>query len=117
MKTPKQTSFFSIIILLLFLSSCTGNANRKTQKDSVPEPTSAEISIKGMTCTGCEQTIQAAVSSLDGIQSVKASYTDGKAVVVFNKALTDTVKIKEKINGKGYIVTKVTEAPQGTSIN
>jgi copper chaperone CopZ len=110
MKTPKQIAF-PVIILLLFISSCTGNANRKIQKDTIAEPTSVEISIKGMTCTGCEQTIQAAVSSLDGIQSVQASYTEGKAVVVFDKTLTDSVKIKEMINGKGYAVTKVTEVP------
>jgi len=117
MKMSKQTFVFLISIFWVFLSSCTGNTNKKVQKDTVRELTSVEVSIKGMTCTGCEQTIQTAVSTLDGIQHIKASHIDGKAIVIFDKALTDSIKIKEKINGKGYIATKVTEVPAITITN
>ena len=105
------------MVLWVFLSSCSGNTDKKVQKDIVRELTSIEVSIKGMTCTGCEQTIQAAVSSLGGIQYIKASHTEGKAIVVFDKAVTDSTKIKEKINGKGYTATRVTEIPPVTVTN
>lgn len=65
-----------------------------------------EVSIGGMTCTGCEQTIQAGVSKLDGIKSIKASHTAANAFIEYYPDLVDTLKIKEAITGKGYTVKR-----------
>ena len=49
-----------------------------------------EVSIGGMTCTGCEQTIQNNVGKLEGIKSVKASFTTGIAMIEYFQGIVDT---------------------------
>ena len=70
------------------------------------EKSLVEVSIGGMTCTGCEQTIQAGITKLEGINSVKASYVTGNAFVEYFPGITDTVKIKAAITGSGYTVKR-----------
>jgi copper chaperone CopZ len=61
-----------------------------------------------MSCTGCEQTIQKRVTDLQGVKSVKASFTSGTALVEYFPEVTDTTEIKNAITGSGYIVKKFT---------
>ena len=63
-----------------------------------------EVSIGGMTCTGCEQTIQNNVGKLEGIKSVKASFTTGIAMVEYFDGIVDTTAIRQAITGSGYTV-------------
>jgi copper chaperone CopZ len=75
-----------------------------------------EIVIGGMTCTGCEQTIQKNVSKLEGIKSVKASFTIGNALIDYIPGMADTTKIKSAITGSGYTVKKIiTVQPDNSS--
>ena len=76
-------------------------ANRRKQETSV-----MEVSIGGMSCTGCEQTIQNNVGKLEGIKSVKASFTTGTAIIEYFQGMVDTTKIGEAIKGSGYTVKK-----------
>jgi copper chaperone CopZ len=95
-----------LFILILTAISCTGNS-KKAEKESVQqEATLIEVSIGGMSCTGCEQTIQTNVSKLEGIKSVKASWTSGRAIVEYFPGIVDTLKIKEAVTGSGYTVKK-----------
>jgi copper chaperone CopZ len=59
-----------------------------------------------MSCTGCEQAIQNNVRKLEGIKSVKASYTTGVAMIEYFQGMVDTASIREAINGSGYTVNK-----------
>lgn len=94
--------------LLLILFSCKGKPATDQGKTEV---SAVEISIKGMTCTGCEQTIKGSITKLDGIQSVTASFTDGKATVVYLPGKTDTANMRKAITDKGYGVNKFTVVP------
>lgn len=114
MNTIKQRILPAGFLALLMLISCQGNRKDGAVKETFTAST-VEISINGMTCTGCEQTIQAGISGLDGVESVKATFTDGKAVVVFDPGKADTVKMKEIITGKGYTVNKFTQVPAAGS--
>ena len=79
----------------------------KPEKESVQLAASAiEVSIGGMTCVGCEETIQRVVGKLEGIKSVKASFTVGNAIIEYYPGMVDSVKIKEAINGSGYTAKK-----------
>ena len=53
------------------------------------------VSIVGMTCTGCENHITSALSSLTGISYVTADYTTGSATII-----ADTVLIPFTKNGR-----------------
>ena len=102
--------FKSLVQLLMFLiitgaTACSGN-NRKPVKDTFANASLIEVSIGGMTCTGCEQTIQKNLGKLEGVKSVKASYTAENAIVEFFPDKVDTIKMKEAVTGSGYTVRK-----------
>jgi copper chaperone CopZ len=99
------TNYLTFIFATLLILSC--GRDNKTERAGLKNETSViEVSIGGMTCTGCEQKIQASVSRLDGVKTVKASHTDGNAFIEYSPAMVDTVKIKDAITGTGYTVKK-----------
>lgn len=64
-----------------------------------------EIAVVGMTCEGCERTVQTAVKNLPGVQEVKASHLDSTAVVTFDKTKATFEQMQAAINEKGYEAT------------
>lgn len=96
-----------ILVMLAMVVSCQNKKADKQENDTVNENLSAvkyEISIEGMTCTGCEETIEGGVMDIDGVKSIEASHTDGKALVEFYDEKTDTTAITESITKSGYKV-------------
>jgi copper chaperone len=113
MLTPKLTTRFILFIYFLTLVSCSGN-NKKVMKDNAHQNVFlTEASIGGMTCLGCEQTIQKNLGKLEGIKSVKASFTLGNAIIEYYPGQVDTAKIKATIIGSGYTVKKITVIQPG----
>ena len=41
--------------------------------------------ISGMTCNGCESTVENKLSSLDGVDNVQVNLTNGEAIVYSKK--------------------------------
>lgn len=70
---------------------------------------SVAFSIDGMTCTGCEHHIENAVSKLEGIVTVKASYQDANTMVEFDQSRTTLESVVEAINSTGYEVKDIKE--------
>jgi mercuric ion transport protein len=64
-----------------------------------------EFKISGMTCTGCEETLNHEINKLTGILSSKASYEEGNTIVEFDNSKTNTTEIEKAINSTGYSVT------------
>jgi copper chaperone CopZ len=61
------------------------------------------LSIKGMTCTGCEQTITTALQGIEGVKKVaKISYKDGYALVCSEKGKVNQEALLTAISNKGY---------------
>ena len=98
-----------ILLLSVVLAfSCKGSNSNPEQTSLPPESLQTiEVSIQGMTCTGCEKTIQSNISLIEGVAAVKASHADGNAIINFNSELVDTTAIKEKIVASGYTVVAV----------
>ena len=59
--------------------------------------------IEGIECTGCERRIQNAVSSISGVEEVKANHENGTVKVIATDS-TDVDKIKDKISNLGFEV-------------
>ncbi|HWR75028.1 MAG TPA: cation transporter [Bacteroidales bacterium] len=95
--------------LMLLITSC-GGGKSKEAKTAPAATATIELSIGGMTCTGCENTIQTNLSKVPGIISVTASYQKGNAVIEYEPGKVDTVKIKEVVDGTGYTALKVSPA-------
>ena len=108
---------FLSILCLFFVIGCT-NPNTKKSPDKLAAAVSenaktvaVEFAIQGMTCTGCEQTIQSGIASLKGVKQVKANFKNGKAFVEFLPDIADTIQMKEKIAALGYVVAGVKSIP------
>lgn len=110
MVNKNQVSTLLILVTVLIAFACGENGKKPEKANSKMEASVVEVSISGMTCTGCEQTIQTRVSDLNGVKSVKASFITGKALVEYFPEITDTLKIKESITGSGYLVKKFNSA-------
>lgn len=66
----------------------------------------SNISIYGMTCTGCELKIEKAIKKIDGVFNVTVSYSKQNAIVEYDDQKTDFEKIKAIITKIGYTVSE-----------
>ena len=111
----RYLSIFTLILLLAIScqNSESGKAENKEAETTEVEATANfvlyEVSIEGMTCTGCEQTIEAGVTKVDGVGSIKASHIDGNAQLKFLEGKVDTASVKQAIEAAGYKVLAFTE--------
>jgi copper chaperone CopZ len=106
MKKEKFTLGIVFIAFILVAAACSGNGKKEEKAETAQQPLLVEVSIGGMTCTGCEQTIQTNLTKLEGVTLVKASFTTGTALVEYLPNLVDTVKMREAIAGSGYACKK-----------
>ncbi len=115
--------YLSILSLILFLVvSCQNNESKKaettdnetTEVEAVTDFVVYNVTIEGMTCTGCEETIEAGVTKVEGVGSVEADHTDGNASIKFEKGKVDTAAVKEVIEASGYKVLSFKEASEET---
>ena len=66
----------------------------------------AELSIIGMTCTGCEHSVNAALNNSDGVLEVSSSYESGIATVKFDQSKVSVDQLATTIEkATGYKVT------------
>jgi sulfite exporter TauE/SafE/plastocyanin domain-containing protein/copper chaperone CopZ len=61
-----------------------------------------KIKVYEMTCTSCETRVERAIKKLEGVLSVKASYSEQFAEVEYDDALCSQDKIKAAIRDAGY---------------
>lgn len=61
------------------------------------------IKVKGMMCNGCENRVQNALKTIEGIEAVEANHTAGTVKITLNKEVPEAV-IKEKIEDIGHEV-------------
>lgn len=66
------------------------------------------ISIKGMTCKGCENHVTGAINKLSGVANSTASFEMGKAVVSFDSAIVNRKQISQAITeATGYEIINI----------
>ncbi len=66
-------------------------------QDPVVIPKAAVISVKGMTCSGCEKVVESVVGKLDGVTAVHASAAGNNASITFDSAKVSLSMIVEAI--------------------
>jgi copper chaperone CopZ len=62
--------------------------------------------IEGMTCTGCEASVENAASGVNGVLEADASYDTGKATIKYDQSKTDREAIVAAINKTGFTVAE-----------
>jgi copper chaperone CopZ len=100
-----------LLIALVLVYSCKSSTPTEETMDS---PASAaldssklvnlEIEVQGMTCTGCETTIETGILALPGIAGADANFVTGKTLVKADTSVTNTAGIKAAIEARGYTV-------------
>ena len=65
-----------------------------------------KIKVKGMFCTGCEDRIKRALTGLNGVSKVSASFKKEEVDVTYNNELTTQKEIEDKIEDLDYEVLK-----------
>lgn len=108
-KTFMQTkTFLSIasVAALLFLAYPGFPAlvyqDSGTQQPIASAQKTAYVTIRGMTCTGCEQHVKQEISKVKGISEVTVSYEKGNATVKYDEKKTSLAEIKKAVNSTGY---------------
>lgn len=98
------------ILFLAAIATITFACQPKEKKSDAPAadetltPVAYEMVIEGMTCTGCEETVEGSVKKLDGITMMDANYLDGSGKVEYYSEKNDTVSIRKAITETGYKV-------------
>ncbi len=100
----------TIILVLYFaigFAACLSSPT--TQQNVIKRSNLAEkcIGVKGMTCVGCEVTLEDQVSKIKGVVSVKASASDDEATILYDSTQTDFLTITTAIKEAGYKTTSL----------
>lgn len=58
--------------------------------------------VEGMTCSGCERTIQKVVGNIEGVKSSKADLKSSTVSVEYDPDKVSIERIRSAVNGVGY---------------
>ena len=61
------------------------------------------LNVEGMVCKGCENRVQNALKTIDGVENVVANHENGTVTVTLNKEVSESI-LKEKIEDIGFDV-------------
>jgi copper chaperone len=64
-----------------------------------------ELTVNGMTCGGCENSVKRVLMQTAGVEAVAASHTASLVGVTFDPAKVTPAVLREKIEGLGYEVS------------
>ena len=70
------------------------------------------IKVTGMTCGGCTANVTKALKTINGVNDVTVSLSDGKATVQYDEKLTSPEQLKSAVIGAGYGVDTSNTAQQ-----
>jgi len=87
----------AVALSLLGVPYVTGSAARSTPPDGA-----LVYHVEGMTCAGCEASVEQAIRSVKGVKSVDASFKDSRAVVELDPKAGRPEDILAAIEKSGY---------------
>lgn len=114
--TTSKRSLFVVTIIVLLLLSFPYYSNiffYKTADKSVAvaEPVQLQqaiLKIEGMTCVGCESSINHVLSSKEGVLEAKANYEKGTASISYDPDFVNPEILKKAVEQElGYAVTAI----------
>ncbi len=103
--TKMKKHIISLLLIGLALFVACTPPESSSKKDIIIKKSNIvkrSVGVNGMTCVGCEVTLEDQVSKIEGVVSVKASHTDSKAVIEFDTTKTNLHIIKKIIKEAGY---------------
>lgn len=103
----KRFVFGTLMMFFLVLISCNTSPKEAEEVDKASLETVAIIvPVEGMTCGGCENTVNTQLLKLDGVVESHASHLDKNVVVIIDTNVTKINEVKAEIEKVGYSVLK-----------
>jgi len=65
-------------------------------------PQSVTLSVSGMTCAACPITVKKALTKVDGVINVEASFEEREVTVIFDDTKTDVQLLTKATESAGY---------------
>jgi len=90
-----------VMASLFFVNACSSQ-EKETIYINKSDVKSETISVNGMTCLGCEVTLEKSISKIEGIIKVKASVKNDNVVLEYDQTKTDREQIINAIQEAGY---------------
>ncbi len=105
----KNVFFLTLLLAAFFACQNPGNPKSGAADPPIAEMARLELHVTGMTCAGCENSIESALSKEEGIDEVEASFQDEIVTLMYDASIISPGAIKEVIRQTGYTV--VEDAP------
>lgn len=70
----------------------------------------ATLRVHGMVCSGCEATVEAVLTGLDGVHTVRADRTTETAAVVYDPSVVEPAAMAQAVNDNTYYEASVEDA-------
>lgn len=104
----KKILFFALLLSLF--AACT--SKNKTDLDNKTNQTTVGnkmvvLSVEGMTCSGCENTVKEAVKLVPGVANAAASFNDSVVKLDIDSTVANIDDISKAIVDAGYVVKGV----------
>ncbi len=90
-------AYLLMLLALVALAACS-----RSPAGAPAASTESVFPVEGMTCGGCEQTIQEGVGKLAGVAKVRASHKEKKVWVSYDRARVQPQQIVDEIVKLGY---------------
>lgn len=97
---------YFLFIVSVLLCACNMQTEPKEIDTSNFAFIEVAIAVEGMTCEGCENTVQTELLKLQGVGEVKASHINKTVTVMVDTSFTQLDQIEHSIDKVGYTVIK-----------
>ena len=102
----QMKKFLIVIFTLAFFTSCQSNTKKIESNSKLVNYETIELTVTGMTCSACENTIENGLKQVDGVVEVKASHKNGRVSIKMEKDKVNREEITQQIESIGYNVEK-----------
>ena len=97
----KQIIIILIGTLMLF-AGCNSASQKETMIVKKSDLVETCIAVEGMSCVGCEVTLEKNLTELNGVVKVSASSSKDEATITFDKTRTNEETLIKAIEKAGY---------------
>lgn len=98
----------SLLFLLAIVAvSCQSKkADSSSDKEELDVVNAVELvlNVDGMTCEGCENTVEVGLTKLDGVASVEANHITGETKIIVDTTRISKIELAETVKKIGYAV-------------
>lgn len=101
--------FFTLTIVVFGCQNTPKTSAQEEASVSSVEKVYLTLEVEGMTCGGCESTVQGALTAIDGVDSAFASHIDKQVKIFVDTTKVNIADMQKVINAKGYTAGNLVE--------